>query len=895
MKKNISINLQGLIFHIEEDGYEVLSRYLAEVKAHFSGYRGHEEIVADIEGRIAELFAARTSPLKQIITLEDVQAMVAKMGRVSDFQSADEAEEEEEALAGGPAAYTSYADGGSATAGPAAAAAATEEGPRRLYRDMANRKIAGVAAGVARYFAVNPLWVRLGFLLALLTRPLLNSIFHFDGSVFRFEGFDLGWMAFIVYVVLWIALPKRYDGVPADEDPTFRKLYRDTDTGKVGGVSAGLAAYFKVDVVAIRIAFLVLLFAGGSAVPIYIILWILLPEAKTVSDKMRMRGDAVTLSGIDNNLRNTAFSAESGEAAGNANRPLGLFLEDLFRNLRPVLNFIGSAIRVFAGAMLVLTGLSLIVGFTIALAAGLGWIPESQNIVMGDVPVHILLRGLPAWSIFSFYMAAVIPALTLLLSGIGLLLRHSIMTRTVGLSLLGLWMLSIIGVALAVARTSHDFQNSGEQVQEQGFSGLSAAPTLYLNTRSVDRSNDQDVDVEFVPADSGTVVSVDKIFSAKGATEAEAARTAATSIGYTVRQANDTTLTFDDHFSFLPDAAYRDQHLRLTVHLPRNKTFRLSEEFSYWVGSSNFVNDQRPENPEKHLFRLRNNQLECVDCTAQELRGEDFGDNFDDEDSADADSTDEVVNIRTDEGNMRVRVNTDNDNVGVSFDIDESNFSSKADDYGKGRRNFNVRDFSQIEANGAYRVLVRSGSAFKVEAAGEESDLRNLRVDTNGDHLVIYPRRNSFWSGLKGNHNPVLIRVQMPMLRDLELNGACQANVAGFSGQALNVEQSGASNAVLNVKVPRLSLDLSGACRTDMRGTVTEMKVEGSGACQINALGMTAQRAEFDLSGMSKAKARVTDRLQADLSGASRVEYAGKPNSIRKELSGSSRVTALGD
>ena len=90
MKKNISINLQGIIFHIEDDGYEVLSRYLYEVKAHFASYQGHEEIVADIEGRIAELFSARLSAVKQVITLADVEEMTAKMGRVSDFQSAED-------------------------------------------------------------------------------------------------------------------------------------------------------------------------------------------------------------------------------------------------------------------------------------------------------------------------------------------------------------------------------------------------------------------------------------------------------------------------------------------------------------------------------------------------------------------------------------------------------------------------------------------------------------------------------------------------------------------------------------------------------------------------------------------------------------------------------------
>ena len=99
MKKNISINLQGIIFHIEDDGYEVLSRYLQEVKAHFASYQGHEEIVADIEGRIAELFAARLSVSKQVITLADVEQMTAKMGRVSDFQREDDDEEAAEAAA----------------------------------------------------------------------------------------------------------------------------------------------------------------------------------------------------------------------------------------------------------------------------------------------------------------------------------------------------------------------------------------------------------------------------------------------------------------------------------------------------------------------------------------------------------------------------------------------------------------------------------------------------------------------------------------------------------------------------------------------------------------------------------------------------------------------------
>ena len=81
--------------------YDVLSRYLQEVKAHFASYQGHEEIVADIEGRIAELFAARISPAKQVITLADVQEMTAKMGRVSDFNTSPDEDEEPATAAGG--------------------------------------------------------------------------------------------------------------------------------------------------------------------------------------------------------------------------------------------------------------------------------------------------------------------------------------------------------------------------------------------------------------------------------------------------------------------------------------------------------------------------------------------------------------------------------------------------------------------------------------------------------------------------------------------------------------------------------------------------------------------------------------------------------------------------
>ncbi|PJJ61085.1 PspC domain-containing protein [Hymenobacter chitinivorans] len=889
MKKNISINLQGLIFHIEEDGYDVLSRYLAEVRAHFSGYRGHEEIVADIEGRIAELFAARTSSTKQVITLDDVQEMVGKMGRVSDFQSADEAEEEEEALAGGPEVYTNYAKAaGTATA----TAAATETEPKRLYRDMANRKIAGVAAGVARYFAINPLWIRLGFLAFLFLPPIV-----FDSHDGRHDfGGNLAALSFISYIILWIALPKKYDTISGDEDPTFKKLYRDTDNGKVGGVSAGLAAYFKVDVVLIRVLFVAFVFAGGFAIPLYIILWILLPEAKTVSDRMRMRGDALTLSSLDSTLRNNSF--EDGADATSNNRPVGTFLEELFRNVRPLLNFLGTIVRIFIGVLMTVTGFGILLALVIALGVGLGMIPESQNIMLFDTPAYVMLNAIPSWSLLPFFLATAIPPLAMMLAGLGLLLRRSILSRTANLTMFGLWLLGLVGSSFAIAQVSRNFEEEAQVVQNQNFPALAATPSLFLDARRMDRSSSQWVDVELAAADSGAAVRVDKNFSANGPTEENARQVAVSSIAYTVRQSNDTTLLFDDHFTYRPGAAFRDQDVSLLVHLPRNKTFRISQSFASMLDDDDFLNEQRPIDAYKHAYRLTGNKLECLNCTSADL--EDSFSRFDDEEDSettDNDSTDTTVDINSGDENFRIRVNTDDDedgNVGVDIDIDDKGFSSDPGRYGSARRTFNLKGFRTIEAGGIYRVYVRQGPEFKVEAAGEERDLRDLRVETDGDELLIRDRnRNSFFSGLKENHKPVLIRVQMPELTALHLRGISKANVAGFKDQALQVQQEGMCYAMLDVNVPRLDLDLSGASRTDLRGTANDLNVEGSGACQVQGLRMSTQTADFDLSGMSKARVRVANRLRAEVSGASRVEYAGSPSRVQKDVSGSSRVTRL--
>src|SRR5690349_1703737 len=100
MKKNISINISGIIFHIEEDGYDNLKRYLDSINRYFSTFEDSSEILADIESRIAEIFLSKLNEEKQIITAEDVNGLIATMGSVSDFKAAEEPQEEAGSFAG---------------------------------------------------------------------------------------------------------------------------------------------------------------------------------------------------------------------------------------------------------------------------------------------------------------------------------------------------------------------------------------------------------------------------------------------------------------------------------------------------------------------------------------------------------------------------------------------------------------------------------------------------------------------------------------------------------------------------------------------------------------------------------------------------------------------------
>jgi len=188
MKRTLTINLGGQVFHIDEDAYEELKAYLTRIEIHFTDPGERKEVMDDIERRMAELLQEKTGDKNRVTTLNDVREMMNILGDPDEI-----GESGEEASPG-------------------------KKAPQ-----------------------------------------------------YRTSG--------------------------------YKRIYRNPDDRILGGVCGGLGAYFNINPLLFRILFVIFTFAGGSGLLVYIILWIVVPEARTRAQKMEMRGEPVTIENLGKTVR----------------------------------------------------------------------------------------------------------------------------------------------------------------------------------------------------------------------------------------------------------------------------------------------------------------------------------------------------------------------------------------------------------------------------------------------------------------------------------------------------------------------------------------------------------------------------------------------------------------
>src|ERR1051325_10672283 len=360
MNKTVTINLSGIIFHIDEDAYQKLSSYLNTIRGYFSESEGRDEIMADIENRIAEMLSEKISDRKQVVMMADVDYVIGIMGKPEDF-AGDKTKTEESHKE-----QTTYSSTGRR---------------KRVFRDTDHKILGGVCSGIGNYFNFDPLWLRLALVVCFFT-------------------FGVGFL-------------------------------------------------------------------------LYIVLWIVIPEAKTTAEKLEMRGEEVNFSNIgkkvEEEMKHFGKKMEGwGEEAKQTfhrNRDFGDKIVDFFSSV------FGAFFKVFAkllGIFFIIIGMILLVGIVSSLFGRTGMIHiDGHSLSFHDFFYTFFDNGdQMTLGAIALILCAGIPLVMLVYGGVKMLIGIRGSNRIVNISAGILW---IIGLALAITlgvQVADQFSESAETKQD---------------------------------------------------------------------------------------------------------------------------------------------------------------------------------------------------------------------------------------------------------------------------------------------------------------------------------------------------------------------------------------------------------------------------------------------
>lgn len=486
MKKNITVNISGVIFHIDEDAYDLLGGYLDKLSKHFKQTEGGAEIISDIEGRIAEMLGERGKDEKpKIVTIEDIEEVITLLGdpvEISDNEEKTDTGSDEQS-------YGSR--------------------PRRFFRDPDEKVLGGIAGGMGAYFNTDPLWF--------------------------------------------------------------------------------------------RILFIVLVFVGGLGIPLYIILWLITPKARTVADRLEMRGEPVNISNIERSIKEEMEEIKDRfkgwkEGSGQKKKEVRESSSERFgRFLLNVALYFTHFIAWIVGLALIVIGVGILLTLLIP---GLGL--HHFHFTPG-VPLHRFFFFITGSDSDAFVLVMAIclvigiPVLTMIYGGIKLLFQIKRRVRPLGIVSFLLWIISIATIVFYALNIS---------------AGLAYSASLYSNDTFPDY-NDKAYIIKLSEQMTGdgpeiimhnyhynTVDSV-KIFYgiplfefvqnavdtnevvvyayARGASHGEAYKNAKT-IDYDFFR-SDTMISFDQWFFCADQPVFKDQQIKVQIKVSEGQPFIIDDSF----------------------------------------------------------------------------------------------------------------------------------------------------------------------------------------------------------------------------------------------------------------------------------------------------------------------------
>ena len=476
MNKVININFQGRVIPIEEPAFEELKQYIESLRNHFANEEGKEEIVNDIENRIAELFSEKLKAGQStFISQAHVAAIIASIGRPEQFDDVT-IEDNYSSTSSTPSTPQPSAGGLNSSTSSTPSTSSTIPPRGSLYRNSNEKILGGVCSGLGAYLRIDTTIVRVLFAMLAV------------GSF----GFGL-----VFYIVLWAILPERF----MNHTAVTRKLYRDADQKVFGGVASGIAQYFNIAVWIPRLIFALpfilgafesmfhwVHFRGAITLPfgtwflIYLILWIVVPKAVTASEKLEMKGEKVDLESIKNKVQDEMqgvkknftdnaskwkqdFSTKATEFGQEAKETAQRFAGEAGPALRRsgggFGRFIVGVFKFIVFFVLGVIAIGMIAGL-VALFAGFNMLLPLKDFAVNSSQI----QGY-AWSTLIFFIAVPVVALVqwLVRRIAGSKTKNPYIALTFGI----LWALGWVSAVMLVATVSKEFKRPGQITSAVGI------------------------------------------------------------------------------------------------------------------------------------------------------------------------------------------------------------------------------------------------------------------------------------------------------------------------------------------------------------------------------------------------------------------------------------------
>lgn len=550
MDKTKNISLGGFSFLIEENAYTALSQYLAEVRQHLQHNSDRDEIIFDVEQRMAELLKDRTAN-REVIMHQDVLYLIEVLGKPEQYVEDEEADK-------------------ATNAAPEATAKAFSTN-KPLYRDIDDCKIGGVLSGMAHYFNISPTMLRIAFAVCLILSFVVSYRW-----IFLFNG--VSWAIIILYILLWMIVPAavttaqklEMQGAAVTLDSlasykssstTSTEWHKSYSDKILWGVIGGLAQYTSVSSTWLRLIYLLLILV---CIPVYVGISIALIAAYLVLTLL-LKPETVAPSAEPNSNP----TAASTSAVPNSNPKRGsLLLTVILAALALPLLFTLIAI------IMAIFGLTSASGLTLLL--------------LNDYLPFLISNSIQRFALYSsVFLLLLVPLSLLILVVVRLSYKRFRGTRVWGILTFIAFIVALIGLIISVSGTAKEFfiENNFERkisipttsdtlhISIKTKSGNSLALTVDADTLLVQRESYLR---NILPTNESEPYLLCRQ-TAMGRTRSQAAKNAKN-----IRiplEIKDNHIAIPEYYEIIKGNTYRGQAVHYQLYLPVGKYIRNAKSY----------------------------------------------------------------------------------------------------------------------------------------------------------------------------------------------------------------------------------------------------------------------------------------------------------------------------